>query len=121
MHSSKLRVWIQPATLIKVGVAIFIAVLAVLGIYRCPFKAIFGIACPGCGMTHAFFSALKLDFAAAFQYHPLFLIFGIETLYVIFYEPISTIVPVNKKVELFIAILSLLLLLIVWCIRQFII
>ncbi len=40
--------------------------------YRCPIRLIFNIPCPGCGLTRAFLSALKLDFAASFRYHPLF-------------------------------------------------
>ncbi len=40
--------------------------------YKCPFSYIFGIPCPGCGMTRALFSLITLDFASAFYYHPLF-------------------------------------------------
>ena len=36
----------------------------------CPFRFFFGISCPGCGMTRALLAALRLDFAAAFSYHP---------------------------------------------------
>lgn len=47
----------------------------------CFIYAIFGVACPGCGMSRAFESLLKLDFSGAFFYHPLFLlipvIFGV--------------------------------------------
>ena len=38
----------------------------------CPLYAIFGICCPFCGMTRAHLAALRLDFAAAFTYHPAF-------------------------------------------------
>ena len=37
----------------------------------CPIKHIFGFSCAGCGMTRALLSALRLDFASAFYYHPL--------------------------------------------------
>lgn len=37
----------------------------------CPFYRIFGIICPGCGMTRALFACLRLDFAAAWHYHPM--------------------------------------------------
>lgn len=40
--------------------------------YRCPFQAILGISCPGCGMTRAFLSLAHLDISKAFYYHPLF-------------------------------------------------
>lgn len=38
----------------------------------CVFRLLTGIPCPGCGMTRAWLAALRLDFAAAFAYHPLF-------------------------------------------------
>lgn len=38
----------------------------------CPIKFVTGISCLGCGMTRAWLSLLKLDFAAAFYYHPLY-------------------------------------------------
>lgn len=110
-----------PATLIKLGFVGLFVILCILGIYRCPFKLIFILDCPGCGMMRAFCAALQLNLKTAFQYHPLFLLFGIETVYVIFYEQISTMICINKKTELFIGILSLVLLFIVWIIRQFII
>jgi len=35
----------------------------------CIFKAIFGIECPGCGMTRAFLSILHFDFNMAIAYN----------------------------------------------------
>lgn len=40
--------------------------------YNCPLYFMFGIPCPGCGMTRAFISLLKFDISQAFYYHPLF-------------------------------------------------
>lgn len=37
----------------------------------CPILFMTGIPCPGCGMTRACLHLLQLDFAGAFQYHPL--------------------------------------------------
>ena len=56
------------------------AILAVVLVYAifhitgigCPVRFITGISCPGCGMTRAWLSLLRLDFAGAFYYHPLF-------------------------------------------------
>lgn len=39
----------------------------------CPTYALFDVCCPFCGMTRAHLAALRLDFAAAFYYHPAFL------------------------------------------------
>jgi hypothetical protein len=39
----------------------------------CFVSAVFGIPCPGCGMTRSWFAALRLDMYTAFAMHPLFL------------------------------------------------
>jgi hypothetical protein len=43
----------------------------------CPFKALTGIPCPGCGMTRALLSLAKGDFQGAFHFNPFsfFLVF----------------------------------------------
>ncbi len=55
------------------AVAVLYALLFALGI-TCPIKYVTGISCPGCGMSRACFSALRLDFEAAFSYHPLWIL-----------------------------------------------
>lgn len=37
----------------------------------CFFQNVFGVPCPGCGMTRALISALKLDVKAALEFHPM--------------------------------------------------
>ena len=53
--------------------ALFGAVVLWKGLL-CPIKYITGIACPGCGMTRALRAVLRLDLAAAFYYHPLWIL-----------------------------------------------
>ena len=48
-----------------------LGVLAVSVLYRCPFKLLTGIDCPGCGMTRAFMCIILGDPAAAYYYNPL--------------------------------------------------
>ena len=50
------------------------AIYCILILFKtgCPFLSITGIPCPGCGMTRAIIMALRLDFAGARLYHPLF-------------------------------------------------
>lgn len=62
----------------------YLGVVFVFYIFELPciFKALFGVACPGCGMSRAMFSVLKLDFVAAFAYHPMF--WSIPILYIYF-------------------------------------
>ena len=38
----------------------------------CIYLHFLGFPCPGCGMTRAVFSALRLDFTAAFSFHWMF-------------------------------------------------
>ncbi|MEI7529874.1 MAG: DUF2752 domain-containing protein [Elusimicrobiota bacterium] len=50
----------------------------------CPFKALTGLPCPGCGMTHAFLALGRLDFAGAYAENPLvFPLAALMALYVI--------------------------------------
>ena len=51
--------------------AVYALIMLVLG-DACPTFAIFGICCPFCGMTRAHIAAIRLDFATALYYHPLF-------------------------------------------------
>ncbi|MBN2221358.1 MAG: DUF2752 domain-containing protein [Vallitaleaceae bacterium] len=49
----------------------------------CVYKNIFGIPCPGCGMTRSYKALLKLDFQQAFYYHPLFFLVPILFLFIL--------------------------------------
>jgi hypothetical protein len=70
---------------LKVSALIFLVYL-ILNLFHmgCPIKFFTGISCPGCGMTRAVLSALRLDFRSAFYYHPLFLLSPIMFLLFIF-------------------------------------
>lgn len=57
--------------LIIFGVAVAYALLMLHGMRTCPSAILFGVSCPGCGMTRAFASVLRLDFASAFYYNPM--------------------------------------------------
>lgn len=61
--------------------ALIIAVFSYLDV-GCVFLRLFGIACPGCGMTRAIFSALNLDFPSAFSHH--FMFWSVPILYLYF-------------------------------------
>lgn len=50
----------------------------------CVFVALFGINCPGCGMTRAWLSVLRFDFISAFKFHPMFWSMPIVAYYLIF-------------------------------------
>ena len=62
----------------------YLTLLGVLAYFdvQCIFLTFLKIPCPGCGMSRAVVSALKLDFAAAFEYHLMF--WSMPLLYVYF-------------------------------------
>ena len=74
LRSTLRRLWADYRHLL----APLLAVVAIYLIFNivgisCPIKFITGISCPGCGMTRALIHALRLDFASAFFYHPLWI------------------------------------------------
>ena len=50
----------------------------------CVFLKIFGVPCPGCGMTHAFLSLLELDFYSAVKHNILIFFMPYVFMYVFF-------------------------------------
>lgn len=40
--------------------------------WPCMIRSITGFPCPGCGLSRAWLAALRLDFGAAFRFHPMF-------------------------------------------------
>lgn len=85
---------------------IYILVIFLMYIFniRCVFISLFGIPCPGCGMTRAVISALNLNFSSAFSYH--FMFWSLPIMYVYFLCDGNLFK--NKKIDIvvWIAILS---------------
>ncbi len=50
----------------------------------CIWRFLLGFPCPGCGMTRAFFSVLRGDFAAAFTFHPMVFTLPVFLLYYLY-------------------------------------
>lgn len=82
--------------------------------YHCPIRWLTGVECPGCGLTRAFLAALRLDFSTAFSYHPLFLLIGIEGVYLFFRK----LFHIPQKAEKWIGIFTLILMMLIWIIRM---
>lgn len=91
---------------------LFFAVLMLL-FYRCPFKMITGIDCPGCGLTRAFCCILLCDFSAAVQYHPLSPLIFTELVYLVYYQFILRR-KLNDKIVAVCILINALLMLAVW-------
>ena len=52
-----------------IGATYAVAVLIIGAGIPCPFRAVTGLDCPGCGVSRMFLSLFRLDFASAFRYN----------------------------------------------------
>lgn len=94
-------------------------VLAYIAIYftaqfthiYCIWKFFFKMPCPGCGFTRALAAAVRLDFAKAFYYHPMFWSFPLIVVFFLFGERIK-----SKKFE-YIMLSVAVMFFIVWIVR----
>ena len=69
-------------------IALVAAALGLLYLFtgeNCLIRALFHFECPFCGMTRAHLAAMRLDFAAAFGYHPLFFL-GLPYLFLLTHD-----------------------------------
>jgi len=83
--------------------------------YKCPFRRIFGIPCPGCGITRAHRAALKGDFREAFRQHPLFFLVGPVIMYLAHRRRLEK--PLKLSTETAILALVMVAFLVVYLIR----
>ncbi len=96
-------------------VAVYVLVMSVSGI-GCPVRWVTGISCPGCGMSRALFSLLRLDFGDAFRYHPL--IFPV-ILFVPYYFLGSDDPPRKGKIKKILLVVLAVLAVFLWIFRIF--
>ncbi len=88
-------------------ISLFILILlSLFGLYRCPFRYIFGIPCPLCGMTRAFISLLKLDISKAFYYHAFWPV--VIVLFVLYFIFMFKNIKINKKMVCILDIIGIL-------------
>lgn len=64
------------------AVAVCLILLELFTQEVCPSMLVFGLPCPGCGLTRAGILLLKGDFAGAFQMHPFIYVFVLGLIYV---------------------------------------
>lgn len=81
----------------------------------CVFRLMTGIPCPGCGMTRAWLAALRLDFAAAIAYHPLFWVVPLAFV-LTFVRDEATSGKAKHGIDIAIAVLCVLVV-VVWIVR----
>ena len=69
---------------------------------RCPFFALTGLQCPGCGSTHAFYALVHGDFPAAWAFNPFTLVVVPLLVLKLFTPPLPRRLLVPFTVALFI-------------------
>lgn len=74
--------------------------------FKCIFKDLFGIRCPGCGLTRSFISILNFDFISAIKYNflgiPIFISFVLISFFMIidiFKNSDKTLKFINKILQ----------------------
>lgn len=112
-----MRIFMKKKNLIKIISFIIVSGIILLVFYHCPFLYFFGIPCPGCGMTRALISAAKLDFNAAFYYHPLFFLVILAAIYIAL--KLSGKIKISKKTENRLIMVVCILFIAVYFIRLF--
>ena len=80
--------------------AVFLAALFLLTDTICLSQLIFGLPCPGCGLTRATLAFLSLDFQRAFQMHPLLILAWVDIALV------ATLIVTKKREKITFAFLS---------------
>lgn len=92
------------AELLK-AVVIILPVYAVLYIIKapCPLYGMFGISCPGCGMTRAWLALLRGKFGLAFEYHPLYIY---PLIFLVGYTFKNDIKPIIIKISAYFMLVS---------------
>lgn len=100
----------QSTIYVIISFIVLILILYVTGI-GCPIRFLFGVCCPGCGLTRAYVSLLHMDLKSAFIYHPLFILPPI-----IFAIYISN---VNSKIKNYVMVTSVILFLVLYLFRIF--
>lgn len=94
-------------------IAIIIVLIAIF--WQCPIEKITGIPCPGCMMTTALYYFIQFDFKTAYYFNP--------ALYLLLLMVIPLWITYKKNKQFFQYLLSftLLIWLVIYCIRMFII
>lgn len=72
------------------GIIFIYIVITDMVSFRCIFKELFGISCPGCGLTRSFRAIINLDFGLAIKYN----ILGIPLFVIIILIVISLVIDI---------------------------
>jgi hypothetical protein len=96
-------------------VLIIVFILSILGIYKCPYRLLFGIPCPTCGLTRAFISLLSFDFKSAFKYHSLYFLVIIGFIFYTLEE--FNIISISNKIKNIFIVICIILFMIYYIYR----
>lgn len=97
-------------------VVVIVLVLAVFGVYKCPFRYFFGVPCPTCGITRAIVSVFSLHFAASFYYYALWPLFIIALIFYALFE--FNVIKISKKTFNILVIIFAIIILVYYILRH---
>ena len=103
------------AKFLLVHLVFFLGVLFYSFAFGCLLRRLTGITCPGCGLSRAYLACLRLDFGAAFAFHPLFPLLPPYLLYMLEHHIFGF--PGNKKLTIALTVAITILLIGVWILR----
>lgn len=83
-----------------IGLIAILYLIFILLYYKCPFNYLFGLSCPGCGLTRAYYALFRFDLSEAFHFHPLFFLYPLVLVFFI----VSKILKWNIKTKYWIMI-----------------
>jgi hypothetical protein len=63
----------------------------------CLVRAVFGISCPGCGITHALLAVLRFDFGAAWRANPAGILIAVVASFQVMARPIAIAIPYTAR------------------------
>lgn len=76
----------------------------------CPFKALTGILCPGCGMTRALLALAEFDFVRALRFNP----FSLPLFAFFVFSAFKIQLPIPQRINNYLPIFILFIILIWW-------
>lgn len=108
IEEKNLKKKLEKKNIINGMVAVLILII-VATFYKCPSKYLFGLPCPGCGMTRALIALLSLNIQQAMYYHPLcIMVFVIGLIFALDYIKLLKVSKKTKRGILFAGCIAML-------------
>lgn len=95
-------------TIVVLGIAIILLTICGMFPWKCPIYSLFGIRCPGCGITRALICLIHGNFIEALQYNPTIYLIVIAFLLFITLFTLDAIKDTNRLYSVYVKLNSFL-------------